>query len=175
MGEFQPPHSVCSVGFPWLILSRGEYLNDYLSLQTTVFEMRCLSPTELLSVILPGARWALVNVWAWERPHLAHTLLLQGPSSASECRLVLRSLSLLLMNHSTCLFPQCAQPFGAPCSCSHLASLSLSPPALSAIWSSAQLLTLKSGIFSVKFLLRSFFLNDPISLLSFPLLLEEIA
>lgn len=48
-------------------------------------------------------------------------------------------------------------------------------PALSAVWSSAQLLTLKSGIFSVKFLLRSFFLNDPISLLSFPLLLEEIA
>lgn len=174
MGEFQPPHSVCSVGFPWLILSRGEYLNDYLSLQTTVFEMRCLSPTELLSVILPGARWALVNVWAWERPHLAHTLLLQGPSSASECRLVLRSLSLLLMNHSTCLFPQCAQPFGAPCSCSHLASLSLSPQpslpseALLSSW-------VKSGIFSVKFLLRSFFLNDPISLLSFPLLLEEIA
>ena len=52
--------------------------------------------------------------------------------------------------------------------------LSLSP-ALSALWSSAQLLTLRSGIFSMKFLLRSFFRNGPISPFSFPFLLEEIA
>lgn len=93
--EFQPPHRVCSVAFPWLISSPGVgYLNEYLSLQTTVFEMRYLESYRAV-VSHPSWGWVSISerVSLGERPHLAHTLLLQEHSSASERRLVLRSLS----------------------------------------------------------------------------------